>query len=132
MSIDGVKRVGTKRVMLDEFFAEPTFVEIRITPPYTRAKVREVMMASFNVDSVDASGKSAGIQTRMEGMADREIKIRDLKLSDCCVATNMKADGANAVWGEALWKELDEANPGILDKVIREIDGFAAGPASPT
>jgi len=132
VKVDGIKRIATKRVTLDEFFSEPTFVDIRIMGPYTRAKIREVMMSSFDVSNVDAVGKSAGVTTKTEGMADRDMKIRTMKLTECAVGHSIKSDGAGVAWGEELFKELDDADPRILGKVISEIDSFGEGDVSPT
>jgi hypothetical protein len=122
MKIDGLKALPFCRVVLDEYFEVPTFVDVKIIPPMGRAQIREVVMQSFNLGDLDTKGKTSSIQTKTEGMADREMRTRDLKLKFSFANTNIKVDGQPAVWGKELWDELDDVNPMILEKVVKEID----------
>jgi hypothetical protein len=79
-------------------------------------------MSSFNIGELDAKGKASSTQIKTEGLADREMKIRKMKLQYAFGGTNMKADGVPVVWGEALWDALDDGNPEILETVIEKID----------
>jgi hypothetical protein len=122
VKIDGLKALPYCRVKLDEYFEEPTYVDIKVIPPMGRALIRENVMSSFTVGEIDAKGKAGSIQTNSEGMADREMKVRNLKLKYAYANSNMKVDGQPGMWNEALWDVLDESNPKILEKVIDEID----------
>jgi hypothetical protein len=125
MQVDGVRAVGTKRVALDAFFEKPTFVEIRILSPYAKAQIREVLMSSFEIGDVDAKGAKANVTTRSAGQADRDMKMRELKLVNGVTANNITVGGANAEWGKELWDALDEANPRILETVLESIDAIS-------
>ena len=125
MVIDGVKRAETKKVALDEFFDAPASVVIKMLGPYAKAQIREVLMSGFNIGEMDVKGKAASVQTRSEGSADREIKIRDLKLAHSFMSTDIKSGGVVPEWNRALWDSLDEADPRILEKVLSAIDDFS-------
>lgn len=125
MIIDGVKKADTRTVVLNEFFEQPTVVVIKMLGPYAKAQIREVLMSGFNIGEMDAKGKTASVQTRNEGSAEREIKIRDLKLAHGFASTDMKAGGVVPEWNKALWDALDEADPRILEKVIAAVDDFS-------
>ena len=125
MTIDGVKKAEGKQVDLDEFFDRPTFVRVKILGPYAKAQIKEVLMAWFNIGEMDAKGKTASVQTRTEGSADRDMKIRDLKISNAFVATNIQVDGANVEWNRTLWDALDDADPHIVEKVVTAIDSIS-------
>jgi hypothetical protein len=120
--IDGVKTVPCERVALDEFFSESTWVDVKIITPVGRAHIREIVMSTFDIGDIDAKGKASDIKTKTEGMAERELKIRRLKLQYGFGGTNMKSDGIPVTWGEPLWDALDEANPMILEAVLAKID----------
>jgi hypothetical protein len=136
VKIDGLKALPYCRVVLDEFFDEPTYVDIKVIPPMGRALIRENVMSSFTIGDIDQKGKASSIQTRTEGMADREIKTRNLKLRYAYATSNIRVDGQPGVWDEALWDGLDGANPKILEKVVAEIDRTSKlvgeGDADPT
>lgn len=136
MVIDGVKKAETRQVVLNEYFEQPTVVVIKILGPYAKAQIREVLMSGFNIGEMDAKGKTASVQTRTEGSADREVKIRDLKLAHGFVSTDMKSGGVVPEWNKALWDALDDADPRILEKVIAAIDDFSkmleSGDTNPT
>jgi len=125
MVVDGAKRAETRKVVLDEYFEQPTSVTVRILGPYAKAQIREVLMSGFNIGDVDAKGKATSVQTRAEGSADREMKVRDLKLAHGFVSTDMKSGGVVPEWNKALWDALDEVDPRILEKVIGAIDDFS-------
>ncbi len=125
MVIDGVKKAETRTVRLDEFFDQPAVVVIKMLGPYAKAQVREVLMSGFNIGEMDTKGKTASVQTRSEGSADRELKIRDLKLTHGFVSTDVKSGGVVPEWNKALWDALDEADPRILEKVIVSIDDLS-------
>jgi hypothetical protein len=125
MVIDGLKKLDTRRVELGEFFDSPASVTIKILGPYAKAQIREVLMSGFSIGEMDTKGQKASVQTRNEGSADREIKIRELKLSSSFVSTDIKSSGVTPGWDKSLWDALDEANPKILEKVISEIDKFS-------
>lgn len=122
MQVTGVKRIGTKKVTLDRFFDAPTYVEIKMMSPYGRAKVREIAMESFDVDEVDSKAKTASVKARFAGMADRDMKTREVKLEFAFVSHTIQAD--TTTWCKELWDALDEADPRILDTVLSEIDSF--------
>ncbi|MDD5547156.1 MAG: hypothetical protein PHO67_08400 [Candidatus Omnitrophica bacterium] len=125
MVVDGVKKADTRKVVLDEFFDQPAHVVIKILGPYAKAQIREVLMSGFNIGDVDMKGKATTVQTRSEGSADREIKIRDLKLAHGFASTDIRSGGVVPEWNKALWDSLDEADPRILEKVIAAIDDFS-------
>jgi len=130
MTIDGVRKAESKRVELNEYFDQPTHVDVRALGPYAKALIREVIMSGFNIDDVNAKNSSANVKTKPEGMADREMKQRFIRLKHGFVATDMKAGGEIVEWNEALWNALDEANPAILEKVLATIDGMSRGAES--
>jgi hypothetical protein len=136
VKIDGLKALPYCRVKLDEYFEEPTYVDIRVIPPMGRALIRENVMSSFTVGDIDSKGKASSIQTKTDGMADREMKVRNLKLKYAYANSNIKVDGQPGMWDEALWNGLDDSNPKILEKVIAEIDRTSRlsgeGDADPT
>lgn len=125
MLVDGVRKAETRKVLLDEYFEQPVSVVIKMLGPYAKAQIREVLMSGFNIGEMDVKGKAASVQTRSEGSADREIKIRDLKLAHSFVSTDIKSGGVVPEWNRALWDSLDEADPRILEKIIAAIDDFS-------
>ncbi len=127
MVIDGVKKAETKQVVLDKYFEQPTSVWVKILGPYANAQIREVLMSGFNISDVDVKGTSASVQTRSEGSADRYMKVREIKLTNGFVSTDMKSGGVVPEWDKTLWDALDEANPRILESVIATIDDISKG-----
>ena len=125
MTIDGIKKLETKQVDLSEFFDAPASVTIKILGPYAKAQIREVLMSGFSIGEMDTKAARASVQTRNEGSADREIKIRELKLSCSFAGTDIRSSGVIPEWNKALWDALDEANPKILDRVLFVIDKFS-------
>jgi len=127
MVIDGVKKAETKQVVLDKYFEQPTSVWVKILGPYANAQIREVLMSGFNIGDADVKGESVSVQNRSEGTADRDIKIREIKLAQGFVSTDMKSGGVVPEWNKTLWDALDEANPRILENVVSAIDDISRG-----
>ena len=140
--VDGLKRQTTVKVDLSEFFEVPTAVWVKKFNPYCRAQLREVLMEGVRVDSVEmeAGSKKKGKVSAVpmsQGMAGREMKARDLRLEYGVQTHTITSGGAPAVWNADLWKELDEAEPAILAKVLEGIDELntvagAEGEGDPT
>ena len=129
MSIDGIKRGDPRRVDLSEFFEDERWVELRLMTPHQKAEMSELAMEGmeFRENAKQKSGVSA--LPVAKGSAARNMQVRDMKLEHCIADHNVTADGKKTGWAFPLWKELDDANPQILEKVIVEINdhnGFAA------
>ncbi|MDD5391077.1 MAG: hypothetical protein PHD37_17200 [Gallionellaceae bacterium] len=122
MKIEGVKGAPVERVVLDRFFDRPAHVDVRVISPYGRALVKEIMMESFELGELDAKGRASEVKANPKGAAEREIRVRDVKLRHSFVGTDIMADGVPAAWDKPLWDALDEADPRILESVIETID----------
>lgn len=122
MKIDGVRGAPVTRVALDEFFERPTHVDIKPISPYGRALVKEILMESFEVGEMDAKSKTADVKTNTKGSADRDLRMREVKLRYTFVATDMQSEGQPVTWDKPLWDALDEMDPRIIDKVIDAVD----------
>jgi hypothetical protein len=130
MRIDGAVGAPIERVVLDEFFDRPAHVDVRIISPYGRAMVREILMESFEVGDVDTKGKVSDVKTKPQGQADRDMRVRDVKLRHAFAGTDIMADGQAVPWDKELWNALDEADPRILTKVLEAIDRINGGEAA--
>jgi hypothetical protein len=123
MKVDGIVGSPVRRVKLDDFFGgREVWVDIKAISPYGRSLVREIQMEGFIVGEVDTKGKVADVKTNPKGQADRDMKVREVKLRHAFAGTNIMADGQAVPWDQALWSAMDEANPAIIDKIIDSID----------
>jgi len=123
MKVDGIVGSPVHRVKLDDFFGgREIWVDVKAIAPYGRSLVREIQMEGFIVGEVDTKGKVADVKTNPKGQADRDMKVREVKLRHAFAGTNIMADGQAVPWDQALWSAMDEANPAIIDKIIDSID----------
>lgn len=127
MKIDGLAVIARTRVDLRDFFGgADVWVELRTYHPYAAAQIREESMKGMKFESFEASqGKKSAKVSAIpvaEGMAEREMKVRNLKLQHGVSAHNLQSEGTACVWDKPLWDALDEANPAILQHVVSRID----------
>ncbi len=127
MRIDGALGAPIEKVVLDEFFDRPAHVNVRAISPYGRAMVREILMESFEVGDVNTKGKVTELKTKPQGQADRDMRVREVKLRHAFAGTDIMADGQAVPWDKELWGALDEVDPRILVKVLDAIDRISGG-----
>ena len=133
MKIDGLSTIARVRASLKEYFGgADVWVEIRKYHPYAAAQIREESMKGMKFESFEAgqgkkSAKVSAIPVA-EGMADREMAVRNLKLKHGVSAHNVQTDGQTCAWDKPLWDAMDEANPAILQYVTAQIDAQNTGP----
>ena len=121
MAIDGIKAFS-ETVDLAEFFDEPRHVTLRLLLPITVAKIQEISVKGFKFEGSGGKTKGMSATPLADGAADRQMKVRDLKLEHSVTEHDITDDGQVVAWAKPLWKSLDELHPGILAKVLRAVD----------
>jgi hypothetical protein len=132
MKIDGLAVIDRVKVPLNQFFGgSDVWAEVRKYHPFAAAQIREESMKGMKFESfvtssdeAQAGKKTAKISAipLAEGMAEREMKVRNLKLEHGVTKHNMTSDGAACVWDKPLWDSLDNANPSILQYIVGKVD----------
>ncbi len=135
MDLDGVKQRATEKVDLSEYFDKDTWVEIKRAGTVARAEIREIVSAGLEFEQKGSDPK-AGYKVR--GMAvdsaERQLRLRNRKLSSCFVDHNLTSQGVKVKWCEERWDALDEVEPRVIETVLMAIDkmneGFGESPFS--
>lgn len=122
LGLDGIKEQTKEKVDLSEFFMDDRWVEIRILPPIIKAKISEIGMEGLKFTPAPETEIGYVAVPVTEGTADRSMKIRDIKLREGVVDHNISSDGEKSKWGHPLWRDLDDWNPKVLEKVVLRIN----------
>lgn len=127
--IDGLKTYKRKKVVLDEFFSTPTFVEVRPLTSYARQQVID-KLTQGRKSYLNKKGEVDSTDIGVDASASHESWL--IKLINGVVSHNIMRDGQVAKWDETLWRELEEADPAILEKVVNEINDLTYPPEAKT